>query len=141
MVSYVSNVQLRFGTLRTAQNSAQGDAPAGTRRCRAIVACTEPCRWTPATARACLCPQEAHTMEQERQNCAADPVAISYTLLRQIGLVLDELSAQGLSVWQDERLAWQWAWVGAEIASARGFWALGEAIVDAVATRFPAAFE
>ena len=71
----------------------------------------------------------------------ADPTAISYTLLRHLGFMLDELSAQGLEVWQDERRRWRWRWLGAEIQAERGFWAIGEAIVDAVVTRFPAAFD
>lgn len=71
----------------------------------------------------------------------ADPTAISYALLRQLGFVLDELSAQGLQVWQDERHAWRWAWRATGLQAERGFWALGEAIVDAVAARFPATFD
>ncbi len=35
----------------------------------------------------------------------ADATAISYTLLRHLGFMLDELSAQGLTLWQDERQA------------------------------------
>ena len=82
-------------------------------------------------------------MRLEERNglvCPPDATAISYTLLRYVGLMLDELSAQGLRVWQDERQAWQWAWTATEVRSERGFWALGEAIVDAVVTRYPAAF-
>ncbi len=70
----------------------------------------------------------------------ADATVISYTLLRHLGLMLDELSAQGLRIWQDERHRWHWAWTATEARSERGFWALGEAIVDAVVTRYPAAF-
>jgi hypothetical protein len=55
--------------------------------------------------------------------------------------MLDELSAQGLEVWRDERQAWHWRWRATDLRSPRGFWALGEAIVDAVATRYPAAFD
>jgi hypothetical protein len=73
--------------------------------------------------------------------CSPDATAISYTLLRHIGLVLDELSSQGLEIWQDRRRRWRWRWLGAEMQAERGFWALGEAIVDAVATRYPAAFD
>ena len=73
--------------------------------------------------------------------CPPDPAAISYTLLRHLGLMLDELSAQGLEVWRDEHATWQWRWTATELRSQRGFWALGEAIVDAVVTRFPAAFD
>ena len=73
--------------------------------------------------------------------CPPDAAAISYTLLRHLGLMLDELSAQGLNVWQDERHTWHWAWTATELQSAHGFWALGEAIVDAVVTRYPAAFD
>jgi hypothetical protein len=73
--------------------------------------------------------------------CPPDAVAISYTLLRHLGLMLDELSAQGLRVWQDERQTWHWSWAATEVQAERGFWALGEAIVDAVVTRYPAAFD
>ena len=73
--------------------------------------------------------------------CPPDAVAISYTLLRHLGLMLDELSAQGLNVWQDERQAWRWRWIGTGFQAERGFWALGEAIVDAVVRRYPAVFD
>jgi hypothetical protein len=73
--------------------------------------------------------------------CPPDATAISYTLLRHLGLMLDELSAQGLKVWQDERQAWRWAWTATGVQAERGFWALGEAIVDAVVTRYPMAFD
>ncbi len=66
---------------------------------------------------------------------------VSYTLLRHLGFMLDELSAQGLTVWQDERHKWHWAWAATALQSERGFWSIGEAIVDAVVTRFPAAFD
>lgn len=35
--------------------------------------------------------------------CTPNAVAVSYTFLRHLGLMLDELSAQGLTVWCDER--------------------------------------
>ena len=73
--------------------------------------------------------------------CPPNATAIGYTFLRSLGLMLDELSAQGLTIWQDERQAWRWAWVETELQATRGFWALGEAIVDAVATRYPAKFD
>jgi hypothetical protein len=73
--------------------------------------------------------------------CPANVTAISYTLIRHIGLVLDELSSQGLQVWQDERRCWRWRWTGTQVQAERGFWALGEAIVDAVVTRYPTTFD
>jgi hypothetical protein len=73
--------------------------------------------------------------------CPPNATAIGYTFLRSLGLMLDELSAQGLTIWQDERQAWRWAWVETELQATRGFWALGEAIVDAVVTRYPAGFD
>jgi hypothetical protein len=73
--------------------------------------------------------------------CPPDAAAINYTLLRHLGLMLDELSAQGLTVWQDDRQAWRWSWAATEFQAERGFWALGEAIVDAVVARYPAAFD
>ena len=48
--------------------------------------------------------------------------------------MLNELSSQGLEVWRDEQHAWQWRWTATEFQSECGFWALGEAIVDAVVT-------
>ena len=73
--------------------------------------------------------------------CSPSVVAIGYTFLRHLGLMLDELSAQGLEVWRDERHVWQWQWTATELKSERGFWALGEAIVDAVVARYPTAFD
>lgn len=72
--------------------------------------------------------------------CPANAALVGYTLLRHLGLMLDELSAQGLEVWRDERQRWQWQWLGTELYAERGFWALGEAIVDAVVTRYPGGF-
>jgi hypothetical protein len=82
-------------------------------------------------------------MREERYAalCPPDATAIGYTLLRHLGLMLDELTAQGLRVWQDERQAWRWSWAATELQAQRGFWALGEAIVDAVVARYPAAFD
>jgi len=71
----------------------------------------------------------------------ADATVISYTLLRHLGFILDELSAQGLTLWQDTGQRWRWAWAATALQSERGFWALGEAIVDAVVTRYPLAFD
>jgi hypothetical protein len=78
--------------------------------------------------------------DQRRGLEPADATVISYTLLRHLGLMLDELSAQGLMLWQDDLLRWRWGWMKTGQQSERGFWALGEAIVDAVVTRFPASF-
>jgi len=82
-------------------------------------------------------------MREERNVpiCPPDATAISYTLLRHLGLMLDELSAQGLAIWQDERQAWQWHWMATDLKSERGLWALGEAVVDAVVARYPTAFD
>jgi hypothetical protein len=78
--------------------------------------------------------------DQHAPQGPADATAISYTLLRHLGLMLDELSVQGLRVWQDERHSWRWAWTATRVQAERGYWALGEAIVDAVVTRYPAVF-
>jgi hypothetical protein len=43
------------------------------------------------------------------------------------------LSSQGLELWQDERRRRRW--LGVELQAERGFWALGEAIMDAVVSR------
>lgn len=71
----------------------------------------------------------------------ADATIISYTLLRHLGFMLDELSAQGLTLWQDKGQCWRWVWAATALQSERGFWSIGEAIVDAVVTRYPAAFD
>lgn len=77
----------------------------------------------------------------ERMVYPQNAAAISYTFLRHLGLMLDELSAQGLVLWQDERQSWRWMWATTALQAERGFWALGEAIVDAVVARYPASFE
>lgn len=55
--------------------------------------------------------------------------------------MLDELSVQGLEVWRDGAQTWYWGWTATALVAEQGFWALGEAIVDAVMTRYPAAFD
>lgn len=73
--------------------------------------------------------------------CSPNAALVSYTLIRHIGLILDELSSQGLELWQDERRRWRWRWLGAEVQAECGFWALGEAVVDAVVMRYSTAFD
>jgi hypothetical protein len=80
-------------------------------------------------------------IESSAPQCPPDATAISYALIRHIGFVLDELSSQGLQIWQDERRRWHWRWLGTQVQAERGFWAMGEAIVDAVVTRYPVAFD
>lgn len=53
--------------------------------------------------------------------CPPGATAISYTLLRHLGLMLDELSAHGLEIWRDDRLSWQWRWTATTLQSERGF--------------------
>jgi hypothetical protein len=79
--------------------------------------------------------------DRSRPLCPPDAAIVGYTFVRHLGLMLDELSAQGLQVWQDERQRWRWAWAATELRAERGYWALGEAIVDAVVTRYSAAFD
>jgi hypothetical protein len=73
--------------------------------------------------------------------CPHNPAIVGYAFVRHIGFILDELSSQGLELWQDERASWHWRWSGTDVRAERGFWALGEALVDAVVTRYPAAFD
>lgn len=80
------------------------------------------------------------TTLQPQPRCPPDSVQLSYTLVRHIGFVLDELSSQGLELWVDERGSWHWCWRGTSLKAVRGFWALGEALVDAVVTRYPESF-
>jgi len=70
----------------------------------------------------------------------ASGAAAAYTFLRHIGFILDELCAQGLVLWLDDQNRWQWYWQGTEFKSTRGFWAMGEAVVDAVIGRYPETF-
>jgi hypothetical protein len=65
---------------------------------------------------------------------------VGYTFIRHIGCILDELSSQGLDVWRDERQRWHWRWLATDLEAERGFWALGEALVDAVVARYPDVF-
>ncbi|MFP4436813.1 MAG: hypothetical protein ACLFVO_06155 [Chloroflexaceae bacterium] len=64
-----------------------------------------------------------------------------YTFVRHIGFILDELSAQGLQLWPDEGNQWHWRWNATDLRSERGFWAIGEALVDALVTRYPTVFD
>lgn len=64
----------------------------------------------------------------------------AYTFLRHTGYILDELSVQGLLLWPDENGRWQWRWQGTNLQSTQGFWAMGEALVDAVNGRYPETF-
>lgn len=66
--------------------------------------------------------------------------ATAYTFLRHIDFILDELCAQGLVLWLDDDGRWHWRWQGTEIKSTQDFWAMGEAVVDAVVGRFPETF-
>ena len=65
---------------------------------------------------------------------------VGYTFVRHIGCILDELSSQGLDVWRDERRRWWWRWLDTDLQAERGFWALGEVLVDAVVVRYPSVF-
>lgn len=73
--------------------------------------------------------------------CPHNAAIVGYAFVRHIGFILDELSAQGLELWQDERASWRWRWTGTNIRAEQGFWALGEAIVDAVLARYPTVFD
>lgn len=79
-------------------------------------------------------------LETHTPLCPHNAAMVGYTFARHIGFILDELSSQGLDLWRDERQRWQWRWLGTAYRSERGFWALGEALVDAVAARYPAVF-
>ena len=72
--------------------------------------------------------------------CPPNGALVGYTLVRHLGLMLDELSSQGLELWLDERRSWHWRWMGTALQAERGFWALGEALVDAVVARYPSVF-
>jgi len=78
-------------------------------------------------------------MQQLRLQSPSD-ADMGYVVLRQLGGLLDELSAQGLALWMDERNGWWWRWRGTNLAATRRFWALGEAFMDAVIARYPMVF-
>lgn len=134
------NSEKLSGALRAVDANAQRGALAAKRHCGAIV---------PYGSAAALPPQGERIarrrlpmeIDTPAPRCPPNPVAIGYTLIRHTGFVLDELSAQGLELWQDERRRWRWRWIGTDLQSARGFWAMGEALVDAVVIRFPAVFD
>ena len=65
---------------------------------------------------------------------------VGYMVIRHVGFILDEFSEQGLELWRDQHGSWHWRWRATTLQSTRGFWALGEAVVDAVVMRFPAVF-
>ena len=64
---------------------------------------------------------------------------MGYALLRYVTFFLDDLSDQGLEVWRTDAGRWCWRWDAQE--HRRGFALLGEAILDAVATRYDQAFD
>lgn len=72
--------------------------------------------------------------------CPPHAAMVGYTFVRHIGFILDELSSQGLDVWRDADARWHWRWIGTAYRSEWGFWAIGEAVVDAVVTRYPSVF-
>jgi hypothetical protein len=72
--------------------------------------------------------------------CQPSARAVAYTFLRHVGLILDELSAQGLVLWRDDDGRWRWRWQGTDLELTQGFWVIGEAVVDAVNGRFPQTF-
>lgn len=65
-----------------------------------------------------------------------EPLSTFYTIHWHTGFVLDELSAQGLVLWLDGNNHWHWCWLRTDLKSTQGFWAIGEALVDAVNGRF-----
>jgi hypothetical protein len=85
-------------------------------------------------------PQEIVRMEHNKAVplCPANAALLGYTFVRHIGFILDELSSQGLDLWRDEQQRWHWR--GTPLQAERGFWTMGEAVVDAVVTRYPGAF-
>ena len=67
--------------------------------------------------------------------------ALSHLMVQSVCAILDELSAQGLLVWFDEEeKQWHWHWRDTGKIASGGFWALGEAVADALISRFPEAF-
>lgn len=73
--------------------------------------------------------------------CAPNAALVGYTFVRHLSFILDELSSQGLELWRDEQRSWRWRWADTPLQAERGFWAIGEALVDAVVTRYLALFD
>jgi len=71
----------------------------------------------------------------------ANPALLGNSMLRNLGNVLDDFARQGLIIWSDDQDLWHWRWRGTKLRSQDRLVGMGEAIVDAVATRFPTYFE
>jgi hypothetical protein len=77
----------------------------------------------------------------DRPPSPATAPVICYTMLRYLGHILNEISTQGIDLWCDEQRAWHWRWLDTDMQAQHGLWSLGDALVDAVATRYPHAFQ
>ncbi|GAB4204557.1 MAG: hypothetical protein OHK0022_29800 [Roseiflexaceae bacterium] len=67
------------------------------------------------------------------------PAAALGALLRQVGDTLDALTGGELDLWRAEGL-WFWRWTDTGQLCPRGLASQGEALVDALEQRYPAAF-
>lgn len=65
---------------------------------------------------------------------------IVYNLMRHLCDALNELSAQGLELRSEDGERWRWHWRDCGMRSARSFRSMGQALVDALATRYPEYF-
>jgi hypothetical protein len=68
----------------------------------------------------------------------ADGRYLCYQFVRRIGFILDEVSYQGLEVWRDADQGRRRR--DTDLVAAQGFWALGEAFLDALPARYPEMF-
>ncbi len=76
-------------------------------------------------------------MEQDFE--LARGVDMGYSVVRALADFLDDLSAEGLQLWITDEGTWFWQW--GELYAAYPLWAMGEAVLDAVAARFPETFD
>jgi hypothetical protein len=77
----------------------------------------------------------------DRPHCPDAAPVICYALLRHVGAMLDELSTQGIDLWRDDQRAWRWRWLDTDLQAHQGMRSFGEALVDAVITRYPDQFQ
>ncbi len=69
--------------------------------------------------------------------------ALGYQFIRLLGFILDEISSQGLELWRDADGHWGWRWHDGSalaIPPNQRFWAMGEAVIDALVQRYPRYF-
>ncbi len=84
------------------------------------------------------------TLNPEPQTPAPTEIAaFGYQFIRLLGFILDEASSQGLELWREANGSWGWRWHDSSalaIPATQRFWAMGEALIDALVQRHPRYF-